>query len=158
MALLGSEKHKRVMERDRRRREKKEGGSESSDSDEEGGSSRGGGEREEVDRRDFAGGAARRRKVRRKYPGREAFRVDNLSRDDVSLERWSNQTRSRRSGASFTGEGFDVGGREELSVPPVEERKIGDFSWFKRIRKRGRRGVADEEKEVGTSEMVLEER
>ncbi len=151
LALLGSEKHQRVRERDKKRRERKEDGSESSDSD-EGGSSRGSMEQEEVDRRDFGGGGARRRKVRRKRSIASGYL------EDVPLERWSNQTRSGRSGASFAGEEVDDGDREELSVPPPEGKKIGDLSWFKRMRKRNRGRIADEEKEVGASEMVLEER
>lgn len=165
LALLGSEKHQRVRERDKRRREKREGGSGSSGSEEEGGSaSRGSGEQEEVDRRDFGGGGARRRRgKRRKSIASGSWHAgsvgNNLSREDVSLERRSNQTRSRRSGGSVAGGEVDEDGRVRLSVHGPPWRKGGvDYSWLERIRKRRRGVVPDEEKEVGASEMVLEER
>ena len=164
LALLGSEKHQRVRERDKRRREKREGGSGSSGSEDEGGSSRGSGEREEVDRRDFGGGEARRRKGRRRKSiasgSWQAGSVGgNLSRGDVSLGRRSNQTRSRRSRGSVAGGEVDEDGRVRLSVHDPPWRKGGvDYSWLERIRKRRRGVVPDEEKEVGASETVLEER
>lgn len=154
LACLGSEKHRRARARNNRRRRKikrEEGSSSSmttSGSGTESSASSTGGDRR-VERKDFArrGGVKSKGVKRKKSLGSGYWRpgsglVGNGSREDVmgSLERWSNQTRSR---------GPDERGQMGMAAERTGKReKLG---WL-RMRKRGTlKEVADEEKMIGDS-------